>query len=164
MNGHRLYFDYICGNSCVFYLLLFNILFFCLVYNFNSMIGYVRRLVTNFRYEHRQVKSCRSPSTRLACIVGLLVCKIAQNVFDQFSGNVGNGTRNRGLDFCGISKNFYRIFNTALISNTGLRRFLTLEVCNPQELFLTTVTCRKWMTAFHHTWQKWLRDYLHRRN
>ena len=63
VNGCRLYFGYICGNLCVFYLLLFNILFFCLVYNFNSMIGNVRSLVTNFQYEHRQVKLWRSPST-----------------------------------------------------------------------------------------------------
>ena len=44
----RLYYGYICGNVCVFAGLQFNILFFCLVYTFDSMIGNVRSLFTNF--------------------------------------------------------------------------------------------------------------------
>ena len=65
----RFYFGHICGNLCVFYLLSFNIGFFCLVDTFDSIFGTVRSLVTNVRYEHRQGKSKRSPSTNVHYVI-----------------------------------------------------------------------------------------------
>ena len=50
---------------CVYYTCTYTC--FCLVYTFDSIIGNVRSLVTNVRYEHRQVKSWQAPSTNLYC-------------------------------------------------------------------------------------------------
>ena len=53
---------YISNNLYLFLLFLLICDFFGLVHTSDSMIGNVRSLLTSFRFEHRQVKSQRSPS------------------------------------------------------------------------------------------------------
>ena len=59
----RLYFGHICGNLCVFTSYNLILIFYLSFLHFDSIIGNVRSLVTNIRYEHRHGKSKRSLST-----------------------------------------------------------------------------------------------------